>query len=276
MKTYILFFIILLFSFPVYAQKVGINTDTPTSALDIKAASSDSNNKAVRAINSEGSEVFTILNNGNIGVGVPDPKVRLDIRNTNRKAEIGIGDTDMNPSVVGPGAIRCSSDLSQLHFSTGSEWLRFTSSLERPYVITKNNATGGSYPNKTICPLTGFKKVQDSYNSFNEDSTLYIVPIEGVYIFSFTIGFKESMVEPDSYIEAYWATSAGDTIKSIRYFPVGGTGVASISCYGSLRLSVGDTIRPMIYHTLGETKELITYSNDDTQLNYNNIFIFAL
>lgn len=277
MKIYLLF-IALVFSPPFYSQMIGINTDNPVAMIDVKATSSDSTDKVMRVVNSAGKEIFTVLNNGNIGIGVSKPKVRLDVRSIDGASEIGIGNTDIDPSVVGPGAIRYVSSLNQLHYSTGSDWFRFTSSLERPYLIAKDNTVAGNYPDSTITPLGGFEVVKDSYNSFNADSTIFRVPMESIYVFSFTVAFKEDSVMPNSYIEASWITSIGDTIKSVRYFPVGAKGVASITCYGAMRFKVGDTLRPLIYHTLGGRRELLVSSGSgsNSSTDFNNIFIFAL
>lgn len=276
MKAYI-FIISLMVSFPFYAQnRLGINTTQPVGTLDVKELSREEKIKTVSVKNAQKNDVLTILNNGNIGIGLSNPKVRLDMRNTSRKSEIGIGDTDAKASEVGEGAIRFATNFNQLQFSNGTDWLRFTSQLKRPYVLANNNYVAGDYPDSTTTTLTGFTKVQDSYNSFNDTTTIFIAPLESVYIFSFTVAFKAGNIKADSYIEAAWVASTGDTIKSVRYFSQGGSGVASINCYGTMRLSTGDTIRPQIYHTLGTNKELIVYTDLVSQFNYNKLFIFAL
>lgn len=277
MKACILFAILVMVSLQFYAQKgIGINTTNPEGTIDVKVLSNDDTKKTVSVKDAQKNEILTILDNGNIGVGLSNPKVRLDLRNTSRKSEIGIGYTEAKASDVGEGAIQFAPNFNQLQFSNGKDWLRFTSQLKRPYVLASNNYIAGNYPDSAITTLMGFVTNQDSYNSFNAEKAIFVAPMESVYIFSFTVAFEPGEIKAGSYIEGAWVANTGDTIKAVRYFSQGGNGMASINCYGTMRLSVGDTIRPQIYHTLGVTKELFVYKSQSVEFNYNNIFIFAL
>ncbi|USL96493.1 hypothetical protein D1J36_001415 [Riemerella anatipestifer] len=60
-----------------YSGKVGINISTPSATLDVKSKSSAS--KSFRVENTSGTETVTVLDNGNVGVGVASPTVKLDV-----------------------------------------------------------------------------------------------------------------------------------------------------------------------------------------------------
>ena len=60
---------------------VGINTPTPTATLDIKSKGTDNTTKAFRIENSATTptEMVTVLDNGNVGIGTATPKERFTI-----------------------------------------------------------------------------------------------------------------------------------------------------------------------------------------------------
>lgn len=77
MKTKILWLLILI-SGKIIAQ-VGINTHLPSATLDIVSKGNTNATKALEVNNSSATEIFTILDNGNIGIGINNPSQRLDI-----------------------------------------------------------------------------------------------------------------------------------------------------------------------------------------------------
>lgn len=64
----ILFFVSVLMSASILAQ-VGINEINPTATLDIKSKGNTNATKALEVNNSSGTEIFTVLDNGNVGTG---------------------------------------------------------------------------------------------------------------------------------------------------------------------------------------------------------------
>ncbi len=59
-----------------YAQ-VGINETNPSATLDIKSKGNTNATKALEINNSSGAEMFTVLDNGNVGINVPNPTAKL-------------------------------------------------------------------------------------------------------------------------------------------------------------------------------------------------------
>lgn len=60
-------------------SQVGINTSIPTAALDIVSKDNTASTKGLKITNSSGNEIITVLNNGNLGVGVTNPGAKVDI-----------------------------------------------------------------------------------------------------------------------------------------------------------------------------------------------------
>lgn len=69
-----------------YSQtgNVGINTSTPSAALDIVSKDSTSATKALEINNSSNTEMVTVLNNGNVGVGTSSPTNSLHVNGSFR------------------------------------------------------------------------------------------------------------------------------------------------------------------------------------------------
>lgn len=60
----------------MYAQ-VGINETNPSATLDIKSKGNTNATKALEINNSSGTEMVTVLDNGNVGINVPNPTAKL-------------------------------------------------------------------------------------------------------------------------------------------------------------------------------------------------------
>ena len=60
--------LILIFISSFLSGQVGINTDAPTSTLDVRSDDASANTKALRVVNSAPIEIITIQNNGNMGI----------------------------------------------------------------------------------------------------------------------------------------------------------------------------------------------------------------
>ncbi|GAB0155291.1 hypothetical protein CHRYSEOSP005_05520 [Chryseobacterium sp. Alg-005] len=67
----------LLLSFMSGHAQVGINQNNPSATLDILSKGNTSATKAFEVNNSSGTEIFTILDNGNTGINVPAPTAKL-------------------------------------------------------------------------------------------------------------------------------------------------------------------------------------------------------
>ncbi|MBB4807219.1 hypothetical protein HNP38_002523 [Chryseobacterium defluvii] len=71
--------LISLFTGNVLFAQVGINTSTPSASLDIVSKGDTGSTKALEINNSAATEMMTILDNGNVGVGIQNPSAKLHI-----------------------------------------------------------------------------------------------------------------------------------------------------------------------------------------------------
>lgn len=262
------------------SAQVGINTLNPTGTLTIEANTSDTGTKVARIVNSSNTEIFTILDNGKIGLVNEQPITAIDLRGLAKDQSLAIGMADISAEDAKEGALRYVYTARALHYSNGTEWVNLQSSITRPYLVAPNNYVAGLYPSNTTTRLTGFVASFDSYGSFNQSTSTYTAPKDGMYLVSFTISFNRAVnISGNSYILGTWTTSTGRTIKSIQAFPVGGTGQVGITCSGTIYLSSGETIYPEVWHNLGGTKSLRTYgntaNNPTSDMGFNQLFVFA-
>lgn len=62
---------------PLWYTQIGINTYNPQAALDIVSKGSTSASKGLKITNSVNSEMLTLLDNGNLGIGVSNPSAKV-------------------------------------------------------------------------------------------------------------------------------------------------------------------------------------------------------
>ncbi len=74
-----LLLLFILFCFFAKGQ-VGIGTDNPSATLDVVSNGISGTQKALEINNTEGEEVFTVMNTGHIGIGVPNPTKNLEVQ----------------------------------------------------------------------------------------------------------------------------------------------------------------------------------------------------
>jgi len=66
--------------------QVGIDTDTPSATLDIVSKGNNGTTKALEINNSSTTELFTVLDNGNVGINNASPSTLLHIKNNSSPA----------------------------------------------------------------------------------------------------------------------------------------------------------------------------------------------
>ncbi|SHF16823.1 hypothetical protein SAMN05444362_10476 [Dysgonomonas macrotermitis] len=257
----------------IYSQNVGINTDTPGAALEVKGFS-NATDTTLRIINGSNREILTMLDNGRLGIGQSSPAVRLDLRGTSDNPIIGIGTTTKLASTVGGGAIRYMEGTKELHYSDGEEWFRLQSNALRPCMVAPNDYIAGSYADGTTTRLIGFVPIYDSHGAFDMATSEYEAPIDGMYVVSFTFSFTKSAIAANTYIEGRWVAENGESIKCIQAYPDAGSGQAGFTCSGTLRLSLGEKIWPEVWHNLGRVKTLRVFGSS-SDVGFNELSIFA-
>lgn len=104
MKKRILFMGAIALSAITFAQ-VGINTETPSATLDIVSSGDTNATKALEINNSAATEMVTVVDNGNVGIGDTTPESKLtvyDQRGTETLTSARY-DTSLNTSILNAG-----------------------------------------------------------------------------------------------------------------------------------------------------------------------------
>ncbi len=77
----------------VSSKKVGIGITNPSAKFEIKASSNAAADSALRVVDSAGSSLLRVANNGNVGVGTSAAGSKLDVIGTANVASLRIGKT---------------------------------------------------------------------------------------------------------------------------------------------------------------------------------------
>ena len=77
-----------------YNCQVGINTNIPSAMVDVVSKGNSSTTKALKISNSSLSEMITVLDNGYVGIGAPNPSAQLHTTNTVRMDGLGTNTTN--------------------------------------------------------------------------------------------------------------------------------------------------------------------------------------
>lgn len=132
----ILTLVIAFISIMTYSQtgNVGINTSTPSAALDIVSKDNTSATKALEINNSSNTEMLTVLNDGNVGIGTSTPRGTLDINSTDGGLILPrLNSTQRDALVLGRrpnGIMIWNTDISKVQVNTGTDPLPLWSNLE--------------------------------------------------------------------------------------------------------------------------------------------------
>lgn len=212
---------------------------------------------------------------GKVGVEITEPNAKLDIRpaptSTSNPGEgfLGIGTaTATTASSAGAGAVRYSTESGGgLEFSNGTAWNRLTSAVTKSTVIASKIGADGEYFNHTtVTNVTNWTEITDVNNDFNPTEGLFTAPRTGNYIFNFSYKFRAGSIAANSKIEAFMTCSNSAKLrKTATAFPASGTNAepgAQISFV--VNLVAGETLRPSLWHSLGENKRLLA---DDDFIN---------
>lgn len=140
-KNYKLVIVSILLSTLTYAQ-VGVGTSNPSAGLDVISKGNTNATKALEINNAANTEMVTVLDNGNVGIGNPIPATKLDINNGTTLGAIKIVDGSQ-----GVGKVLTSDANGIGSWSSSTTNLYFLSSnpiLNRPtdFSITTSPAPG--------------------------------------------------------------------------------------------------------------------------------------
>jgi len=82
---------------------VGINTNAPLAKLHIKGSGTGTTSSSMLVNNSAGTELFRILDNGNIGIGIAAPQTALAVAGTITTKKVKVSQTGWPDFVFSPG-----------------------------------------------------------------------------------------------------------------------------------------------------------------------------
>lgn len=210
------------------------------------------------------TEVMRITSEGNVGIGTNSPNARLDIRSSSTSTSdpgtgyFGIGTTSTAANTAGAGAVRYStSSGGVLEYSNGTNWNTLSSNVQKATVVAKKT-TSQTINNITATNVTDWSETRDETNNFDPTTGIFTAPRTGNYVVSFSYSFTSASIAGNSSAEAILVSSGGSTNdkKSVVSFPASGTAPAGAAISFVIRLVANETVRPLIWHSLGVSRDL--------------------
>ncbi|CAA7196529.1 hypothetical protein [Chryseobacterium potabilaquae] len=127
------YLIILLLTSNVTFCQVGINSENPSATLDIVSKGNTNSTKALEINNSSNSEIVTILDNGNMGIGINAPTTKVHIVGDGINSPLQVENT---LPVIGPySALAINDNTGQVgKFTPGSTPVFYFRSTYNGYV----------------------------------------------------------------------------------------------------------------------------------------------
>lgn len=267
--------------------QVGVSTEFPKGSFHVDGMNDNPKNSSASPNNSQISNDFIVLTNGNVGVGNIQPSVKLDLRTpgSSENNAIGIDYTTMSASEAGAGAVRYM-DVSggKIQVSDGTNWKDLPSTPIKSFVVARLNQTNNSqrflYDQPKV--VTNWFEVQDPNLDFEPTTGVFTAPRDGVYTISFSYDFNQagqvflanSSVE--SQIVKNYQTIELSCLKTYGKATRGAQ--AAGNCVTSIKLLEDETIvvrlRQRIDNTTSSGRGLRTATNiTDNNAGFTNLTI---
>ena len=268
----------IMTSFKLTAQ-VGVYTKTPAenSRFHVDAA----NDNDLSPTTSQIVNDVVVTKEGHLGVGMLNPVTKVDLRSTDlEKGIIGLGTTNQLPAQAGAGAMAYNDTSKLLSYSDGEKWHEIPVTPPSKVIILANKSTTQTImQNDTSQHIIGWNKLQDENDNFNASTGIFIAPVDGFYVVSFSVTLANGTIPNNTYLETIIESNSSveniQSFRSINSYPAYETGTISNevggNCNAIFNLKAGNTIRFRLWHNLGTGKSL-----DTTDSTRNSISIYEL
>lgn len=265
----------LFFSLTTLNAQVGIYTKDPLQPLHIDSGKDNVDAPTASQVLND----VVVTSDGRLGVGLLNPKTKVDVRSADQKGIVGLGTSTQTPSVAGPGAIRYSTG-NIIQYSDGIGWHNLPMTLPPKALILANKSTAQSLGNNATTVVSGWSVLTDSQSDFNATTGTFTARRAGFYIVSFNISLADANIAQNSRIETIIESNVAanniQTYRSVNSYPAWDVStvnnIVGGNCTAIFNLSAGNTIQFKVYHNFGGSRNIDT-GNSGTN---NSISIYEL
>lgn len=269
-------YFVLFFSFGVTINgQIGIYTKNPLQPFHIDSGKDNSDTPTASQILND----VVVTPDGKLGVGLLNPRTKVDLRSADQKGIIGLGTSNQTPAAAGPGAIRYSTG-NIIQYSDGVGWHDLPMTLPPKALVLANKSSNQSFANNATTTVSGWSVLTDSQSDFNGTTGTFTARRAGFYIVSFNISLAEANIAQNSRIETIIESNSStnniQTYRSVNSYPAWDVSTVSNivggNCTAIFNLSAGNTIQFKVYHNLGGSRNIDTANNGTN----NSISIYEL
>lgn len=276
------------------AAQTGIGTSNPQGILHVDGAR-DNVATGIPTASQAANDVIINKTTGFLGLGVLQPKVKLDMRSAGLENALGLNITTMSAATAGAGAVRY--DVinapvgAKIEVSDGSVWSKAYIAPQKSVVvarkITSQSITQGSATN-----IGNWNVVRDMSNSFDATLGVFTAPRDGTYTFLLTYNFNGVVINDGSRVESQFYNTTTNTVlasvyktfgQSMTGTPDDANATRSTQAGGSstvtLTLNAGTKVVTRLWHNLvssgAVTLRVTSNSTDPTNPDdgFNNLTI---
>lgn len=267
----------LIFFLPFFLQaQVGVFTKDPMQAFHIDGARDNSSvpPSAPQILND-----MVVTSEGKLGVGLLNPKTKVDVRSADQKGIIGLGTSTQTAAAAGGGAIRYSTG-NIIQYSDGVSWHNLPMTLPPKALVLANKSSVQVLANNSTTVVSGWSVLTDAQSNFNGTTGTFTAPRNGFYIVSFNITLADGNIAQNSRIETIIESNTAanniQTYRSVNSYPAWDVStvnnIVGGNCTAIFNLSAGNTIQFKVFQNFGGSRNINT-SNSGTN---NSISIYEL